>query len=140
VKGLKYLGLATNDIGRAARQFQQIGLRCSDFYVLPKASAACFIVSLGNVLLEVLTPLGPAPTLRSWLEQHPNGGVHHLGLTVRNLDIATAALRGRGAALEGDGHPIPWINGNSVAFIRPPGRGPLLALEQELEGRPAIRW
>ena len=93
VQKLKFVAVATNDLDKTLSQYRAVGIKCSEPYAVPKAHVGCFIADFKNILIEVVSPLGASPKLRKWLDKHPNGGIHHIGYTVADLEKAVATVK-----------------------------------------------
>ena len=98
VQKLKYIAVATNDLAKTLGQYRAVGIKCSEPYAVPKAQVGVFVADFKNMLVEVVTPLGASPNLRKWLDAHHNGGIHHIGYTVADLDKAIGTVKYNGCA------------------------------------------
>lgn len=50
----------------------------------------------GNMQIEIIQPLSGPSTYTEFLDEHPQGGLHHLGAWVEDFDQASAALEAAG--------------------------------------------
>jgi methylmalonyl-CoA epimerase len=87
-------------------------------------------VPVGESSLELLEATSPDSPIGRFVERH-GPGLHHITLTVPDLDAALASLESRGVRLI-DRQPRPGANGSRVAFVHPSSAGGvLLELKQE---------
>jgi methylmalonyl-CoA/ethylmalonyl-CoA epimerase len=88
-------------------------------------------IELGGTKIELLEPLGEASPISRFLEQNPDGGMHHICFEVVDILKARDHLLANGARVLGDGTPKIGAHGKPVLFIHPKDvTGTLIELEQ----------
>ena len=84
-----------------------------------------------NTKIELLHPLGADSPIARFLEQNPDGGMHHICYEVENIDSAIDSLKESGMRVLGDGKPKNGAHNKPVVFLHPKdGLGTLIELEQ----------
>jgi len=80
---------------------------------------------VGDTNLELLFPTSPDSPIAKFLEKNPKGGLHHLCLSVANLDKHLELLKQQGVSLI-DEKPRIGAHGKRIAFIHPQSTGGVL--------------
>lgn len=129
---LNHVALVVPDLATAVHAYRrQLGAIVSPSHALPEHGVTVVFVELPNSKIELMEPLGEASTIRSFLEKHPSGGMHHLCFEVENILAARDKLRAEGARVLGDGEPRIGAHGKPVLFLHPKDFfGTLIELEQ----------
>lgn len=129
---LNHVAVVVPDLERAAAQYRtMLGAAVSDPQALPEHGVTVVFVSLPNSKLELMSPLGDASPVRSFLDRNPNGGMHHICFEVGDLRAARDQLLREGARVLGDGEPRIGAHGLPVLFLHPKDFcGTLIELEQ----------
>lgn len=134
VKGLQHIGLAVPDLSAAAEHYRSaFGAQVSDAvdHASLKHTHVVF-VQLPNVCLELLHPVGQDSPVAEFLRNNPNGGVHHVSITVDNINSAQGHLSEAGVgslpignlSIEGASHKLGM-------FLQPKDNmGVLIQLQQ----------
>lgn len=89
----------------------------------------------GETSLEFLEGLGADGPVDRYLERRGNG-IHHIALTVDDLEAALAELEAAGVPLI-DKTPRRGAGGKRIAFVHPKGTGGILIELSEDSGSPA---
>ena len=88
-------------------------------------------VELPNTKIELLQPLGENSPIAKFLENNPDGGMHHLCFEVDDIIAARDRLKAEGARVLGDGEPKIGAHGKPVLFLHPKDfDGTLVEIEQ----------
>ena len=129
---LNHVAVVVPDLERAAAQYRtMLGAAVSDPQALPEHGVTVVFVSLPNSKLELMSPLGDASPVRSFLDRNPNGGMHHICFEVGDLRAARDQLLREGARVLGNGEPRIGAHGLPVLFLHPKDFcGTLIELEQ----------
>jgi methylmalonyl-CoA/ethylmalonyl-CoA epimerase len=129
---LNHIAIAVPDLERAVRRYRDLlGADVGDPETLPELGMRVVTVDFENSKLELMTPLGQGSPLSGFLEQHPEGGVHHICFEVPDLAAMAEQLAKGGAHVLGDGRPSIGAHGLPVLFIRPADfDGTLIELEE----------
>jgi methylmalonyl-CoA/ethylmalonyl-CoA epimerase len=86
-------------------------------------------LDLGGAMLELMQPTRPDSSIARFLERHPRGGLHHIGLRVDDLEEACALAARQGVHRVGRsgvnvfGRPIAFLDLRDLC-------GTLVELEQ----------
>jgi methylmalonyl-CoA/ethylmalonyl-CoA epimerase len=136
INGLSHVSLVVPDLRAAAKRLKELyGLELGDEKVNEEQGVRLAYVDLGNARIELMEPLRPASPVAKFLERNPKGGIHHLCLAVDSVDAITAAVRGKGVRVLGDGRPQHNVHGERIAFVHPGDfLGALLELEEKEPG------
>lgn len=129
---LNHVAIAVPDLDAAAQIYRDtLGATVSDAQALPDHGVTVVFVDVGNTRIELLQPLGDNSPIARFLENHPNGGMHHLCFEVEDIAAARDRLTGQGARVLGDGSPKVGAHGKPVLFLHPKDfTGTLIELEQ----------
>ena len=100
-------------------------------YGCPPGPYLPIFVDLGSTKIELLHPLGDGSPISSFLEQNPNGSIHHLCFEVQSIKEAVKCLTENGLRILGDGIPKIGAHGKLVVFLHPKDfLGTLIELEE----------
>ena len=129
---LNHVAIAVPDLGAAALLYRQtLGATVSPPQDLAEHGVSVVFVTLPNTKIELLTPLGEASPITSFLAKNPGGGIHHLCFEVDDLTAARDRLLADGARVLGSGTPKTGAHGKPVLFLHPKDfNGTLIELEQ----------
>ncbi len=129
---LNHVAIVVPDLARAAALYRDVlGAEVSAPHDLPPHGVTTVFVTLANTKIELLAPLGDASPIASFLERHPDGGMHHVCYEVPDIIAARDRLRAAGARVVGAGEPAPGAHGKLVLFLHPKDfAGTLIELEQ----------
>ena len=129
---LNHVAIVVPDLARAAALYRDVlGAEVSAPLDLPAHGVTTVFVTLANTKIELLVPLGENSPITSFLERHPDGGMHHLCYEVDDIIAARDKLRGEGARVLGNGEPATGAHGKPVLFLHPKDfAGTLIELEQ----------
>lgn len=128
---LNHVALVVDDLNAAISTYRDtLGATVSEPQALPEHGVTVVFVDLENTRIELLKPLGDDSPVSRFLEQHKNGGIHHICLEVDDIADAAAQLKEKGARILGDGTPKIGAHGNPVLFLHPKDfHGCLIELE-----------
>ena len=134
---LNHVGVATPDVAAAARVYADLygakdAAAPKDF---PHLGVRVIFVTLPNMQIELIEPLGEASPIHRFLEKNPKGGQHHMCFEVPDILAARDAMRARGATVLGSGEPYIGAHGVPVVFVHPKDTGGVLV---ELMQDPAL--
>ena len=129
---LNHVAIVVPDLARAAALYRDVfGAEVSAPLDLPAHGVTTVFVTLANTKIELLVPLGANSPIASFLERHPDGGMHHLCYEVTDIIAARDKLRREGARVLGNGEPAIGAHGKPVLFLHPKDfAGTLIELEQ----------
>lgn len=129
---LNHVAIAVPDLAAARALYgETLGAAVSAPLDLPDHGVTTVFVTLPNVKLELLYPLGADSPITGFLAKNPAGGIHHLCYEVDDIAAARDRLRAEGARVLGDGRPRAGAHGKPVLFLHPKDFcGTLIELEQ----------
>jgi methylmalonyl-CoA/ethylmalonyl-CoA epimerase len=129
---LNHVAIVVPDLARASALYRDmLGAEVSAPLDLPAHGVTTVFVTLANTKIELLKPLGENSPIGSFLERHPDGGMHHLCYEVEDIIAARDKLRQEGARILGNGEPATGAHGKPVLFLHPKDfAGTLIELEQ----------
>ena len=129
---LNHVAIVVPDLARAAALYRDLlGAEVSAPLDLLAHGVTTVFVTLANTKIELLVPLGANSPIASFLERHPDGGMHHLCYEVPDIIAARDRLRQEGARILGNGEPTTGAHGKPVLFLHPKDfAGTLIELEQ----------
>ena len=129
---LNHVAIVVPDLARASALYRDVlGAQVSVPLDLPAHGVTTVFVTLANTKIELLAPLGQNSPVASFLERHPDGGMHHLCYEVPDIIAARDKLRQEGARVLASGEPTIGAHGKPVLFLHPKDfAGTLIELEQ----------
>lgn len=129
---INHIAIAVPDMEQAKQEWgQKLGVNMSDPLPQPEHGVTVIFIELGGTKIELLEPLGEASPISRFLEQNPDGGMHHICFEVDDILKARDHLLANGARVLGDGTPKIGAHGKPVLFIHPKDvTGTLIELEQ----------
>lgn len=129
---VNHIAIAVPDMDAAKRQWgQKLGLKMSEPLPQPDHGVTVIFIEMGDTKIELLEPLGETSPISRFLDQNPDGGMHHICFEVKDILAARDHLIEQGARVLGDGTPKIGAHGKLVLFIHPKDvSGTLIELEQ----------
>jgi methylmalonyl-CoA/ethylmalonyl-CoA epimerase len=129
---LNHVAIVTPDLEKSSRLYREsLGARVSAPMALPEHGVTVAFVEAENTKVELLQPLGANSPVAKFLENNPDGGMHHLCFEVADILGARDALKATGARVIGNGEPKIGAHGKPVLFLHPKDfGGTLIELEQ----------
>lgn len=129
---LNHVAVVVSDLDAASRRYQvQLGATVSAPQPLPEHGVTVVFVDVPNTRIELLQPLGDGSPLSNFLQNHTDGGMHHLCFEVDDILQARDQLIDHGARVLGGGEPKIGAHGKPVLFLHPKDFfGTLIELEQ----------
>lgn len=129
---VNHIAIAVPDMDAAKRQWgQKLGVKMSEPLPQPDHGVTVIFIEMGDTKIELLEPLGETSPISRFLDQNPDGGMHHICFEVKDILAARDHLIKQGARVLGDGTPKIGAHGKLVLFIHPKDvSGTLIELEQ----------
>jgi len=129
---LNHVAIAVPDLDGAARLYADtLGATVRPPQDEPAHGVRVVFIDLPNTRVELLTPLGDASPIASFLDKNPAGGIHHICYEVDDIIAARDSLLTQGARVLGGGEPKIGAHGKPVIFLHPKDfQGCLIELEQ----------
>ena len=114
---LDHVGIAVKDAKAAAKVYEALGLTDTFVEEVPTEGARITFLMVGLSRLEFLEPLGPDTVIGKFLEKRGEG-IHHIALSVEDIEASLKAARGAGLEIVGEA-PRKGASDRLVAFIHP---------------------
>ena len=129
---LNHIAVAVPNLKTAKDLYEEgMGAIVSEEQSLPDHGVTVVFVELPNTKIELLHPLGENSPIQRFLDNNPDGGVHHICYEVKNLIDSRDRLRARGARVLGTGEPQIGAHEKPVVFLHPKDFcGTLIELEE----------
>jgi methylmalonyl-CoA/ethylmalonyl-CoA epimerase len=129
---LNHVAIAVRDLTAAAQVYRDtLGADVSEPDALPEHGVTVVFIRLPNTKIELLEPLGVDSPIARFLENNPDGGMHHVCYEVSDIAAARDHLVKAGARVLGSGEPRIGAHGKPVLFLHPKDfNGTLIELEQ----------
>ena len=129
---LNHVAIVVADLAAASARYRDLlGADVSAPVDLPDHGVTTVFVNLPNTKIELLHPLGENSPIRKFLQDRPDGGMHHLCYEVPDIGAAVATLLDQGARVLGGGEPKTGAHGKPVVFLHPKDfDGTLIELEE----------
>ncbi len=134
VKKIEHVGVAVRDCSKAATVYGLLGLgvHCTEDIPDRALKVAMLPVGEGEGEIELMQPTTADSTVAKFLEKRGEG-IHHLALSVEDIDDAVKQLLESGVRMI-DNAPKPGAGGKRVAFVHPQSAcGVLVELVEELQ-------
>lgn len=127
---IDHLGVAVRSIDQALKFYRdQLGLTVSLRETVPHEKVHAAMLPVGASRIELLEATEPDSVIAKFIEKRGEG-LHHVALTVPDLNAAVARLKAAGARLVNE--PRTGAGGHRYVFIHPSSTGGvLLELIQE---------
>ena len=132
---LDHIAIATIDIERSIKVFEDIGLEFSDEreIISSQSVEAAFAPVDKYASIELLTPIKGEGAIQKFIDKNGEG-IHHLCFRVKDINIKTEELKKKGFRLIYE-DPQKGANNCLVNFIHPKSTGGILIeLSQKLSG------
>ena len=117
-KAINHIGIAVRSI-EAQRPFYEgtLGAVFEGVEVVPDQKVRVGFFRISDVRLELLEPTEPSSTVAAFLEKRGEG-LHHVALTVANIEERIAELKRSGVRMIDDA-PRPGAHHMRIAFLHP---------------------
>lgn len=127
---LNHVAIAVPDLEKAMEQYRDIlGTHVSEPIDVPDHGVRTVFISLPNIKIELLHPLGDRSPIAGFLEKNPSGGMHHMCYEVEDIHKAVERIQEKGGRILGK--PKIGAHGKLVIFVHPKDfSGTLIELEQ----------
>lgn len=131
LKKVHHIGIAVKSLDEALKFFSDVlGLEVERTVVVEEQGMRAAWLRIGDVLLELMEPLGPEGPVAKFLSKRGEG-VHHVAFLVDDMGAVAEALRRAGAVLVYE-EPRVSHDGSKYNFIHPKSaHGVLVELREE---------
>jgi methylmalonyl-CoA/ethylmalonyl-CoA epimerase len=126
-----HVAILVSDLDAAVKLYRDVyGLPAPEIEEVPSQKVKVAIFGHGAGRIELVSPSSPDSPMAKAIEKRGEG-LHHICLSVPDIEKAMASLRAAGAPLLDD-KPKPGAGGSRVAFVHPKGsNGVLVELNQK---------
>jgi methylmalonyl-CoA/ethylmalonyl-CoA epimerase len=125
IQKIDHVGIAVPDLEAAIRLYTLLfGTGPASIEEVPEQKVRTAFFQAGEATVELLCPTAPDSPIAGFLAKR-GGGIHHLCLTVPDLEHALAALAAQGVELI-DKTPRLGAHGKRIAFVHPKSLGGVL--------------
>ena len=123
--GIEHIGIATKDISEAKRFWSLVlGIKNTSTEVIESQGVVTDIFDTGNGKIELLLSKYPKSEIAKFVKKRGTG-VHHICLSVENIDEAISELKENNVKTIGDNYTY-GAEGYKVIFIHPRSTGGVL--------------
>ena len=118
MRKIDHIGIAVEELEGPVRFLtEHLGLHVKEFKELPDRGLKIAFFEVGEVLVELLAPLGPDSQISKFLA-NKGQGIHHIALTSRDLETDMTSLCDAGVRMATPTASI-GAEGLPVAFLHP---------------------
>ena len=118
VKKIDHIGIAVENLDSAVAFWRDsLGMPLQGIEELPARGLEIAFFKVGEVLVELLAPLGPESEIAKFLEKR-GPGMHHLALESSSLDEDVAGLKAKGVRMLSE-KPALGAEGFPIIFMHP---------------------
>ena len=123
--GIEHIGIATKDISEAKRFWSLVlGIKNTSTEVIESQGVVTDIFDTGNGKIELLLSKYPKSEIAKFVKKRWTG-IHHICLSVENIDEAISELKENNVKTIGDNYTY-GAEGYKVIFIHPRSTGGVL--------------
>lgn len=116
--GVQHIGIAVRDIDASIDTFEKLfGVKCGSREKIEASKVEVAFFDLGNVHVELVSPVDPESPISRYLDKRGNG-IHHICFDVEGIDEWLETLKSKDVKLL-DETPREGASGRRVAFINP---------------------
>jgi methylmalonyl-CoA/ethylmalonyl-CoA epimerase len=130
---IDHIGIAVKSLDEAIKIYEDaIGLQVSGYDQVDEQGVRVAMLNIGESRIELLEPTGPDSPIEKFMQKRGEG-IHHIAVTVENIEKALERLKASGVRLV-DNEPRKGAHNTRIAFIHPSStHGVLLELVQHGE-------
>lgn len=124
IRKIDHVGIVVRNIDEALKIFSNVfGFSIVESITDPRQEFRSVLIFVGNAVLELIEPISPRGDIAKFLEQRGEG-IHHLSLSVDNIDQELNSLQAKGIRLVNrEPQSLPSAQ---VAFVHPHSMGGVL--------------
>jgi len=119
VPEIDHVGIAVEDLAKAAREWQDLGFELLGTEEAPGHGVRVAMFRAGQSRIELMEPMGPGSPVGKFLSRR-GPGIHHIAFRVEGVQEKLDELKTKGVPLV-DQVPRRGAGGTSVAFLHPRG-------------------
>ena len=127
ISKIHHIGIAVNDLEESLKLYTEVlGLEISGTETVEEQKVKTIIIPVGDSKIELLESTSPDGAIAKFIEKRGEG-IHHIALSVNNLEDTLASLKEKGVPLI-DEKPRKGVENTNIAFLHPKGTKILLEL------------
>jgi methylmalonyl-CoA/ethylmalonyl-CoA epimerase len=141
INEVDHIGFAVPNLKNTVAFYEKVlGCYTDGIRNMPEDGIAIAFVKLQNLRLELIQPIGKTSpltdlleeyTINQYIQDHPQGGIHHICYRVNDLNDILDRIDASGGRILGNGKPRLGADGNPIIFLDPKGSdGALIELKQ----------
>lgn len=113
-ESVHHIAIAVHDMDAAMDFYgDTLGLKVAARRDEPSEGVEIAFLTAGQSMVELLSPLSPGNSIGRFLEKRGEG-LHHICLTVSDLDMTISQLRARGAQILSE---EPQVNADGARYV-----------------------
>ena len=118
IKGLAHVAIVVNNLDEALKIYErQLDFKLEKRRVVEQQKVKAALLRAGDMTIELLEPTDAEGTIAKFLKKRGEG-IHHIALSVSNIEGHLKELKEKGIALI-DEKPRIGMEGGKIAFIHP---------------------
>jgi len=118
ITGLDHIGIAVSNLDEALKVYEGIlGLKVEKRRVIEEQKVKTALLLAGDVKIELMEPTDEEGPVARFIKKRGEG-MHHIALTVANLEEFLQKIKEKGIALV-DEKPRIGVEGYRMAFLHP---------------------
>jgi methylmalonyl-CoA epimerase len=115
---IDHIGIAVRSLADAVKVYENtLGLKVSDYETVEDQGVNLAMIPLGESRIELLEPLHAQSPVEKFMAKRGEG-IHHIAVSVDNIEEALARFKAAGARLI-DAVPRRGAHNSKIAFIHP---------------------
>ena len=123
--GIEHIGIATKSLSKAKKFWSLVlGIKNTSTEDIENHGVITDIYDTGNGKIELLLSKYPSSAIAKFIKKQ-GAGIHHICLSVENMDEAIIKLKENNVEIIGNNHTY-GAEGYKVAFIHPRSTGGVL--------------
>ncbi len=84
---IDHIGIVVPNIKQSIEHYENIfGVKSSAIIISEAQKVKISFIEFSNIKLELIQPLDQTSPINNFLNKNPNGGLHHLGIEVNNIN------------------------------------------------------
>ncbi len=117
---LNHIAIAVADLQAASDLYRlAFGAKVSEPQALPDHGVTTVFVELDNTKLELLQPLDDNSPIAKFVENNPDGAIHHFCIEVDDIEQAIETAKANNLRVLGSGAPKIGAHNKPVVFLHP---------------------
>ena len=118
ITGLEHIGIAVSNLDEALEVYEKIlGLKVKKIRVIEEQKVKAALLLAGKIKIELIEPTDEEGPVARFIQKRGEG-MHHIALTVSNLEEFLQKIKEKGIALV-DEKPRIGVEGYRMAFLHP---------------------